>query len=71
MDGYQPGVTAAEVEPVFTAYEAFLADALPAPRNCKPAAPRRRAAGPFPAPRSAPVPAPVGARSASTTPTPA
>jgi carboxypeptidase Taq len=29
MDGYQPGVTAAEVEPVFAAYEAFLADALP------------------------------------------
>lgn len=29
MDGYQPGVTAAEVEPVFAAYEAWLRDALP------------------------------------------
>jgi len=29
MDGYQRGVTAAEVEPVFAAYEAFLRDALP------------------------------------------
>ncbi|HEV7458707.1 MAG TPA: carboxypeptidase M32 [Roseococcus sp.] len=29
MEGYQPGVTAAEVEPVFTAYEAWLREALP------------------------------------------
>ena len=29
MDGYQRGVTAAEVEPVFTAYESFLREALP------------------------------------------
>lgn len=29
MDGYQRGITAADVEPVFTAYEAFLAEALP------------------------------------------
>ncbi|WP_237214781.1 carboxypeptidase M32 [Falsiroseomonas oryziterrae] len=29
MDGYQPGVTAADVEPVFAAYEAWLKDALP------------------------------------------
>ncbi|MFH5924189.1 carboxypeptidase M32 [Roseomonas xinghualingensis] len=29
MDGYQPGIGAADVEPVFTAYEAFLRDALP------------------------------------------
>jgi len=29
MDGYQRGVTAAEVEPVFSAYEAWLRDALP------------------------------------------
>ncbi|MBW6400632.1 carboxypeptidase M32 [Roseomonas sp. HJA6] len=29
MDGYQRGVTAADVEPVFAAYEAFLAYALP------------------------------------------
>ena len=29
MDGYQPGIAAADVEPVFAAYEAFLAEALP------------------------------------------
>ena len=29
MDGYQPGITAADVTPVFTQYEAFLRDALP------------------------------------------
>lgn len=29
MDGYQRGVTAADVEPVFAAYEAFLVEALP------------------------------------------
>jgi carboxypeptidase Taq len=29
MEGYQRGVTAAEVEPVFAAYEAFLREALP------------------------------------------
>ena len=29
MDGYQRGITAADVAPVFTAYETFLADALP------------------------------------------
>jgi carboxypeptidase Taq len=29
MDGYQPGVTAADVAPVFAAYEAWLAEALP------------------------------------------
>ncbi|MBR0680995.1 carboxypeptidase M32 [Roseomonas eburnea] len=29
MDGYQRGITAADVEPVFAAYEAFLAEALP------------------------------------------
>ena len=29
MDGYQHGVTAAEVGPIFAAYEAFLRDALP------------------------------------------
>jgi carboxypeptidase Taq len=29
MDGYQRGVTAAEVEPIFARYEAFLRDALP------------------------------------------
>ncbi|MFC0411041.1 carboxypeptidase M32 [Roseomonas elaeocarpi] len=29
MDGYQRGITAGDVEPVFAAYEHFLADALP------------------------------------------
>jgi carboxypeptidase Taq len=29
MDGYQPGITAADVEPIFATYEAFLATALP------------------------------------------
>lgn len=29
MEGYQPGVTTAELEPVFAAYEAWLRDALP------------------------------------------
>ncbi len=29
MDGYQPGIGAADVAPVFARYEAFLADALP------------------------------------------
>lgn len=29
MEGYQRGITAADVEPVFAAYEAFLAEALP------------------------------------------
>ena len=29
MEGYQPGVTAAEMEPVFAGFEAFLRDALP------------------------------------------
>ncbi|WP_372621213.1 carboxypeptidase M32 [Falsiroseomonas sp.] len=29
MDGYQPGVTSADVEPVFAAYEAWLREALP------------------------------------------
>lgn len=29
MDGFQPGVTAADVDPVFAAYEAWLREALP------------------------------------------
>ena len=29
MDGYQPGITAADVIPVFSQYEAFLREALP------------------------------------------
>lgn len=49
MDGYQRGVTAADVEPVFAAYEAFLRDALPRAEEIqarKPAALRPQ--GPFP-----------------------
>ena len=49
MDGYQRGVTAADVEPVFAAYEAFLRDALPRAEEIqarKPAAIRPQ--GPFP-----------------------
>jgi len=49
MDGYQRGVTAAEVEPIFAAYEAFLRDALPraeAIQATKPAPLPLR--GPFP-----------------------
>ena len=58
MDGYQPGVTAADVTPVFTQYEAFLRQALPRAqerqdRSPRPAAaagslPRRRAGGAVP-----------------------
>ncbi|MBY0337138.1 MAG: carboxypeptidase M32 [Acetobacteraceae bacterium] len=50
MEGYQRGVTAAEVEPVFAAYEAFLREALPRAEEIQakrgPALPL---AGPFPA----------------------
>ena len=49
MEGYQRGVTAAEVEPVFAAYESFLRDALPraeAIQAAKPAPVQPR--GPFP-----------------------
>ena len=50
MDGYQRGVTAAEVEPVFAAYEAFLQDALPRAEAIQAAQPAPRPlAGPFPA----------------------
>jgi len=49
MDGYQRGITAADVAPVFAAYEAFLADALPRAEEIQA---RRgsplRPAGPFP-----------------------
>ncbi len=49
MDGYQRGITAADVTPVFTAYEAFLAEALPRAEDIQ----ARRGAplqptGPFP-----------------------
>ncbi|TCZ66173.1 carboxypeptidase M32 [Roseicella aquatilis] len=50
MEGYQRGVTAAEVEPVFAAYEAFLRDALPRAEAIQ----ARR-----PAPRPLPGPFPV------------
>jgi carboxypeptidase Taq len=51
MEGYQRGVTAAELEPVFAAYEAFLAEALPRAEAIQ----ARRPAplplrGPFPVP---------------------
>ena len=51
MDGYQRGIGAADVAPVFARYEAFLASALcPRPRRVRP--PCRAASrptGPFPA----------------------
>ena len=51
MDGYQRGVTAADVEPVFTAYESFLVDALPRAEAIQAARPAPlRLAGPFPVP---------------------
>ena len=50
MDGYQPGVTAAEVEPVFAAYQAFLRDALPRAEAIQAAKPAPiPLPGPFPA----------------------
>ncbi|WP_198369403.1 carboxypeptidase M32 [Roseomonas rosulenta] len=52
MDGYQRGVTAADVEPVFAAYEAFLADALPRAEAIQ-------AARPAPVPLPGPFPVPV------------
>ena len=39
MDGYQPGIGAADVGPVFTRYEAFLRDALPRAEAKQAAAP--------------------------------
>jgi len=39
MDGFQSGITAADVEPVFARYEAFLAEALPAAEARQAAAP--------------------------------
>ncbi len=52
MDGYQRGVTAADVEPVFDAYEAFLRDALPRAEEIQAAKPAPiRPAGPFSADR--------------------
>lgn len=49
LDGYQPGVTAAEIEPVFAAYVAFLRDALPRAEAIQAAAPPPLPLpGPFP-----------------------
>jgi len=51
MDGYQRGVTAAEVEPIFAAYEAFLRDALPRAEAIQAARPAPLPLrGPFPVP---------------------
>jgi carboxypeptidase Taq len=46
MEGFQPGVRAADVAPIFTAYEGFLAEALPA-AEARQIAPRKPE-GPFP-----------------------
>jgi carboxypeptidase Taq len=49
MDDWQPGVTAADVAPVFSAYEAWLADALPRVEALQAARPAPlRPSGPFP-----------------------
>ncbi|MBB5691284.1 carboxypeptidase M32 [Roseomonas alkaliterrae] len=49
MDGYQPGIAAADVEPVFAAYEAFLRDALPRAEAIQAARPEPvPLPGPFP-----------------------
>ena len=50
MDGYQPGIGAADVAPVFARYGAFLAEALPR-------AEQLQAARPAPAPLPGPFPA--------------
>jgi carboxypeptidase Taq len=50
MDGYQRGIRAADVAPVFARYEAFLQRALPAAEERQAARPAPlRPAGPFPA----------------------
>jgi carboxypeptidase Taq len=50
MDGFQRGIGAADVAPVFARYEAFLADALPAAEARQAARPApTRPTGPFPA----------------------
>jgi carboxypeptidase Taq len=47
MDGWQPGIGAADVAPIFSQYEAFLREALPVAQARQAAA--LRPAGPFPA----------------------
>lgn len=50
MDGYQRGIGAADVTPIFAAYEAFLADALPRAEAIQAARPAPiQPQGPFPA----------------------
>ncbi len=50
MDGYQRGIGAADVAPVFAAYEVFLRDALPRAEALQAARPAPvRPVGPFPA----------------------
>lgn len=50
MEGYQRGITAADVEPVFAAYEGFLAEALPRAEERQARRPAAlRPEGPFPA----------------------
>ena len=44
MDGYQRGIGAADVAPIFAAYETFLRDALPRGRGAPGRAARRRSA---------------------------
>ena len=49
MDGYQRGITAADVTPIFAQYEVFLREALPRVEARQAAAPARiPLAGPFP-----------------------
>ncbi len=50
LDGHQGGVTAADFEPLFAAYETFLAAALPRAAAAEAGRPQRQEpAGPFPA----------------------
>ncbi len=50
MDGFQRGIGAADVTPIFTAYETFMRDALPRAEAIQAARPRPiRPTGPFPA----------------------
>ncbi len=49
MDGHQPGISSDDVEPIFDAYVAFLADALPqAEEHQRRQPPPVRPSGPFP-----------------------
>ncbi len=49
MDGYGPGIGAADVEPIFAAYEAFLTEALPRAEAIQAAKPAPvEPVGPFP-----------------------